>query len=484
MSEHVFLAMDFGASTGRGELVVLKDGKVELEEIHRFVNRPVRLAGTMYWDLPFLFAETLVALKACADRGIKLDGIGVDTWGVDFGLLAEDGKLLSNPVQYRDSRTDGIHEYSDKTMSQQKIYELTSCEPWPISSLFQLLSMQRDGSPMLPVAKSFLHMPDLFNYLLTGLKANERSIVSTGNLLTVDGEWSREVIDAFGLPEIWGNLVEPGTVLGPLQESVREATGLGEIPVITVCGHDTAAVVASVPASGDDWSFLSCGTWSIIGQLVDKPITTPEALSKGFANQYTLGGWFMCRNILGLWLLQELKRKWDGGDDPWDYPRMGEEAEGSSCDSLINVADEALMAPADMEETLKNQIKSSGQPVPATRGELMLSINKSLALEYAMRLELMAELTGEKRKKLYMVGGGIANSLLCQFTANACGVPVHAGVNECTALGNSLTQALAVGAIDSADQIRKIAADSFEMKTYEPQNSDEWKERLERYKNL
>jgi rhamnulokinase len=484
MSKHVFLAMDFGAGSGRGELVTLADGKVELEELHRFDNKPVRVDGTMYWDLPFLFAETLATLKICADRGIELTAIGVDTWGVDFGLIGEDGKLLADPVQYRDSRTDGIHEYSDKIMSRAKIYELTACEPWPISSLFQLLAMQRDDSPILPLATSFLNMPDLFNYLLTGLKANERSIVSTGNLLGIDGEWSREVTEAFGLPEMWGKLVEPGTVLGPLQESVREATGLSEVPVITTSGHDTSAVVASVPASGDDWSFLSCGTWSIIGQMIDKPLTTPEALSKGFANEYSLGGWFTCRNILGLWLLQELKRKWDGGDDPWDYRKMDEEAETASCDSFINVDDKALMAPADMEETLKEQIKNSGQAVPETRGELIRSINQSLALDYAVRLEMMAELTGEKKKTLYMVGGGISNKMLCQFTANACGQPVHAGVNECTALGNALTQALAVGAIKDANEIRKIAADSFEMTIYEPQDSDKWKRRLDRYKNL
>jgi rhamnulokinase len=485
LMSHQFLAMDYGAESGRGILITLSDGKIQQEELHRFPNRPVRLGKTLYWDFPFLFAEMLATLKICAARAINLDGIGVDTWGVDFGLLDENGALLSNPVHYRDARTNDIHAYSGKVMSQQAIFEASACEPWAISSLFQLLALQRDNSPILPLAKSFLNIPDLFNYFLTGLKANERSIVSTGNLLGPDNEWAASVIEKFNLPSIFGKLVEPGTVLGPLSESVQQATGLGAIPVIVTAGHDTSAVVAAVPAEGENWAFLSSGTWSIIGQMVKRPITTPEALASGFANEYTLGSWFTCRNILGLWLVQELKRKWDVPGDPMDYTRMTREAaEATSCGALINVADNAFLAPPDMETALHDFIERTGQPKPQSRGQLVRCVLESLALEYAARLEALDAQTGQKTEMLFIVGGGTANKLLCQFTADACGIPVRAGVDQCTALGNALVQAVAIGALDGPQAVRDAMRASFELTPYEPTNPTDWATKREKYYQL
>jgi rhamnulokinase len=299
-----------------------------------------------------------------------------------------------------------------------------------------------------------------------------------------DGRWAREVIDGFSLPDIFPKLVEPGTVLGPLLGRVAKATGLADVPVVATCGHDTAAVVASVPATGTNWAFLSCGTWSIVGKTCEKPIATPQCLKKGFSNEYTLGGWYTCRNVLGLWLVQELKRKWDVQTDPWDFDRMAAEAGKAESTAIINVADETLLAPVDMEQALLDLAEKLGQPKCQSRGQLVRCVLESLALEYAWRLEMLAELSGEATDTLFMVGGGTKNRLLCQLTANACQIPVQAGVDQCTSVGNGLTQAVALGTVSGPDEVRTIMRNSFELTTYHPEDTKTWTEKLNRYKQL
>ena len=482
--EHRFLAMDFGAESGRGIIVTLADGRADMEEIHRFPNRRVEMAGVMYWDFPFLYAEMLEAIRICAARGVALDGISVDTWGVDFGLLDKRGELLGFPVSYRDGRTEGIHEYSEKVMSKDEIFRATAGETWAISSLFQLLSMRRDKSPLLKAADTFLNLPNLFLYLLTGKKVNERTIVSTAALMGTDGQWSQEVIKKFNLPPIFGDLVEPGTVLGPLLPSIREQVGLDDAPVIASCGHDTSAVVAAVPGEGENWAFLSCGTWSVLGALVDTPIISPRTLELGFCNEYTYGSWYACNHILGLWLVQELHRKWDTTSDPWDYNRITSEAAQAKYEGLLNVADESLLSPVDMESSLGEVLAKGSQPPPKTRGELVRGVLASLALEYASQLAAVSELAERTISPLYMVGGGIANKLLCQLTANACGVPVHAGPAQCTALGNALVQAAAIGVLSGADEIRQVMRNSTDIAIYNPQDQNLWREKRKQYDEL
>jgi rhamnulokinase len=485
---HQFLALDLGAESGRGELVTLKGGKVEMEEIHRFPNRPVRMGKTLHWDFPFLLAEVMTCLKVCAQRGLKLSGMSVDTWGVDFGLLDEQGALLSNPVHYRDGRTENIHAYSNPIMSQPEIFALTAYEPWAISSLFQLLSLQRDGSPLLKVAGTFLNMPDLFQYFLTGVRASELSIVNTSNLLGTDCQWAEEVIRRFNLPRrMFSKLIAPATVLGSLTPSVREQTGLlDDVPVIATCGHDTSAAVAAIPGEGDNWAYLSCGTWSILGCLIDKPIATPKCLELGFTNEYTVGSWYLGRNILGLWLVQELRRKWDTSADPWDYARMTAEAiqASTSWSGLVDVADGSLLAPPDMEKALLALLRKTGQGEPSNRGQLVRCVLESLALEYDRRVDALGQLTGRRPEAMYMVGGGIRNKLLCQLTADACGIPVYAGADQCTAMGNALCQALALGILKDRRQIRQVMRDSFEMAAYEPRDSSLWSQKRARYAGL
>ncbi len=479
---NTYLAIDLGAESGRGVVVKLDGGKVTMEEIHRFANRPVRLGETLFWDFPFLFAEIIVTLRYCAKRGIAIDGIGVDTWGVDFGLLGADGQLLGNPVHYRDGRTNDIHAYSNPIMTTQEIFEATAAEPWAISSLFQLLAMRKNNCPIMDMAKDFLNMPDLFNYFLTGVKASEKTIVNTANLMDCRGNWSKRVIDGFELPDIFGRLVEPGTVLGPLSESIQRQTGLGPVPVVATCGHDTSAVAAAVPAEGDNWAFLSCGTWSVMGKLQPQPVTTKQAFDNGFFNEYTLANWFLGRNILGLWLVQELKRRWDTSTDAWDYDRITSEATEARSTGMFSVADNRLMAPADMEQTLYDVLaESGGETRPKSRGELVRCVLESLALEYAYRLELIGELTGQKSQCVYIVGGGIKNKLLCQLTADACGIPVHAGADQCASLGNALTVAVGLGALKGPDDIRAVMRNSFALTTYQPRDRQMWKDRLAKY---
>ena len=483
--EHRFLAVDFGAESGRAMAVTLADQKVSLQQIHRWPNRPVRLAGTLYWDFPYLFAEMLRSLELCAEQDLTLDSIGIDTWGVDFGLLAADGSLLSNPVHYRDSRTNGIHQYSDPIMSRPDIFTETGYEPWAISSLFQLFAMQHKGSKLLTLSDTFLNMPDLFNYFLTGRKASERSIANTSNLMTTDKTWSQEIIQHFGLPDMFPELIEPATLLAPLQPSLAESTGIGPVPVVAVCGHDTSDALAATPAQGDNWAFLSCGTWSVLGALIDKPVNTPKCLELGYTNEYTLGGWYLARNIIGLWLVQQLRRKWDSSSDPWDYTRMTAQAkQATGFDGLINVADPSLLAPPDMELALQKLLTKAGCPPPKTRGQLIRSVLESLALEYAKRLDAITELTGKRPDSLYMVGGGIANKLLCQFTADACNMDVHAGADQCTALGNALCQARGLNILSDNNQVRQVVRNSVELLTYQPQNQALWKTKRDQYAQL
>jgi rhamnulokinase len=328
-------------------------------------------------------------------------------------------------------------------------------------------------------------MPDLFQYLLTGVKRSEKSIANTSNLMGTEGQWCSEIIERFSLPkDMFAELIEPATVLGPLQDDVRNQTGLGEVPVIATCGHDTSGAVAAVPGEGEGWAFLSCGTWSILGSLIDQPVATPRSLELGFTNEYTIGGWYIARNISGLWLVQELRRKWDTAEDPWDYVRMTREAAEADCTTLINAADDSLLAPPDMEESLLGLAKQSGGSMPESKAQLVRCVLESLALEYDLRISLLEEVLSHRPSAIYMVGGGIHNKLLCQLTANACQLPVYAGADQCTAMGNALGQALGLGVLHSRDEIRQVMRDSFEVTLYEPAGRSEWDDKRARYREL
>ncbi len=484
---HRFLAIDLGAESGRGIIVALADGVATMEEIHRFANRRVQLGGTMYWDLPALWAEVLDVMRICAAQGAELNGIGVDTWGLDFGLLDVPGNLVGLPVCYRDSRTDGIYDYTDPIMPRDEIYEITGgCNPWKISSLMQLLAMQRDGSPLLKAADCFLHIPDLLNFFLTGVRAAEMSNLSTGNLMTGRGKWARGVTSRFKLPRklFTSDIVKPSTLLGPLSAEVQKLTGLGPVPVVATAGHDTGAVVSAVPAKGRKWAFLSCGTWGILGGVVRKPVANAETFAAELTNEVCIGGWYLCHNIIGMWLLQELRRKWNTPADPWDYPRMTAEAASAAPGPLVPVADESLLAPDDMEAAISALIAKTHQPPAESRGQLIRSALESLALECAARLAQMTPHFDHEVDTLYMVGGATASKLLCQMLADAVGMKVLAGAPECTAMGNALGVALGLGVLESPKDIRQVMRNSVEIETYSPADTDKWADLRRRYATL
>ena len=486
MSENHFLAIDLGAESGRGIIVTLADGKASMAEVHRFPSRRVQLAGTMFWNFADLWNGILEAMRLCAQQGVKLDGIGVDTWGVDFGLIDANGDLVGLPVCYRDHRTDTIHDYADETMSRDEVYEITGCNPWTISSLYQLLAMQRDGSPLLKAAETFLTMPDLINFFLTGVKAAEMSELSTSNLMTTRGKWARSVTSRFKLPRKLFNaeVVKPPTLLGPLTEEVQKLTGLGPVPVVATAGHDTGAVVGAIPAKGRKWAFLSSGTWGIIGAMVRKPVATPQGLSWALTNEACIGGWYLCNNIIGMWPVQELRRKWDTPQDPWDYPRMTAEADAASHGRLIPMTDKSLLSPEDMEGALNALIAKTGQEPVESRGQLIRSVRGSIALECAMQIERMKPLFDHDVETLYMVGGAINNKPLCQLIANACGLKVLAGAPECTALGNALGVALGLGILEKPADIREVMRHSVEIETYTPAEPERWVDLRQRYQAL
>ncbi len=481
---HCFLAIDLGASSGRGMLVTLADGRVSLEELHRFENHKVQIGDTLHWNILWLQQQIVECLRLAAVRGVALTAIGVDAWGVDFGLLDADGVMLASPVCYRDARTENIHDYSDAILSRDEIFAQTACDPWAISTLMQLLAMKRDGSVQLDNAHYLLHIPDLFNYLLTGVQANELSSLTTGNMVDPQCNWATELFETFDLPTRLltnGEITAPPKVLGPLSEAIQKQTGLGPVPVVCIAGHDTASVVAAVPAEGDNWAFISCGTWSILGAARDEPVAAPACLHAGFTNEYTVDGWYLCHNISGLWLINELQRHWSVDDASWTFARMTAEARQAEAEGLLDVADASLKAPDVMEDALLAVMDRHNQPRPTSRGQLVRAVLESLALEYAKRLATLASLTGTDYEKVMMVGGGIANTLLCELSANACGLPVEAGANECTALGNALGQAMGVGAVASQAEIRQIMRASVEITHYAPADREHWQARLADY---
>ena len=467
----VYLAADFGGGSGRVIAGWLENGQLKMEEVHRFGNRQVRLGDHVFWDFPALFEDMKAGLKKAASKGYNVSSIGVDTWGVDFGLIDRDGQLIGNPVCYRDARTAGMVEEMFKTLDPTEHYATTGIQVMEINTLSQLLSIK--GTAQLESAKHLLFMPDLFSYFLTGKATNEYCIASTSELLDAKKrDWSWETIKALGLPEyIFGEIVMPGTVRGKLREDIGQETGLGEIDVVAVGSHDTASAVAAVPAVEGDgtMAFLSSGTWSLLGVELQEPILSEEARKAEFTNEGGVGGRIrFLQNITGLWILQRLMAEWKERGEEQTYSQLLPEAEKACINSIIPVADAAFMNPASMEKAICDYCKNSGQQVPATKGELTRCLLQSLAHKYQDAINGVNDLLPEPIKRLHIIGGGSQNELLNQLTANALGLPVWAGPVEATAMGNILVQAMAAGEIADLDALRDIVRRSVTPKVFEP----------------
>ena len=478
-----YLAVDLGAESGRVVLGRFDGRRVSLEEIHRFPNLPVRLPDGLHWDVLRILHEIKEGL-AKAVRGEKIEGVGVDSWGVDFGILDRDGALVSNPYHHRDTRTEGMVDEALRLASRKEIYEVTGIQFLPINTLYQLLAMRR--SPLLEAAETLLLIPDLINYWLTGEKASEYTNATTTQLLDLQtGGWSQDLLKKLNLPfELFAPIVSPGTELGPVLPEVAEEIGAGP-PVFTVASHDTASAVVAVPAKSDDFAYISSGTWSLVGVETGSPVVTQEAIEANFTNEGGFAGTTrFLKNVMGLWILQECRRQWAREGHEYSYEELARIAEGAPSGPLVDPDHPAFLAPGDMTARIRRFCEETGQAPPERPAEFARCVFESLALKYGHAIEQAQNLTGQRIETVNVVGGGSQNALLCQLTADAARLPVVAGPVEATAMGNVMVQAFAQKRVGSPEEIRAVVRDSFEASTYEPGDAEEWSGLRERFSKL
>ncbi|MEG1069002.1 MAG: rhamnulokinase family protein [Ruthenibacterium sp.] len=474
MNKYTVLAFDFGASSGRGIKAFFENGTLRYEEVHRFENNPIEKDGTLHWDIETLFHEVLVGIEKAG----TFDSIGFDTWGVDFGLLDADGKLIDTPVHYRDIRTTGVPEAFCKAYGAEKLYQKTGSQIMNINTLFQLIALQKQHPEQLQKAKTLLFMPDLFAYQLTGKASCEATIASTGQILNPQTRiWDKDVLQAAGLsPELFLPVISTGTVTG---------TWNG-IKVIAVAGHDTQCAVAAVPTHASDAAFLSCGTWSLLGTELDAPILTEESRKLALSNEIGANGKInYLKNIIGLWLIQESRREWKRQGTSYTYADLEREALGAKAfQCFIDPDDPSFGVPGNLPARVREYCEKTGQFVPETVGEVMRCIYESLAMKYRFAIEQLETVTGKKFAKLHILGGGAKDRLLCQMTANSCDIPVTAGPVEATALGNIIIQLVALGALKDIDAGRELMLQNEKLLTYEPTTASVWAEAYQTYRKL
>jgi rhamnulokinase len=483
-----FLAFDLGAESGRGIIGAFDGQKLHLEILHRFPNGAVRLLDALHWDVLALYEAMLATLRLAAAAHGSVDGLGVDTWGVDFALLGRDGALLGNPRHYRDPHTEGIMEDAFQRVPRQEIFRQTGIQFMRFNTLFQLLALQRDRSPLLDAAQTLLFMPDLFHYFFTGIKVNEYTDASTSQMLDPHTRrWAYDLVNAFGLPSnILGTLVQPGTVLGPLRPSIVQETGINAAPVIAPASHDTASAIVAVPASAASWAYISSGTWSLMGVELPQPLVGEAALQANFTNEGGVGGTTrLLKNIMGLWLVQECRRAWERAGSAYSYDElMRQAATAAPFASLVNPNDPSFILPPSMPAALADYCRRTGQPAPDGVGGTVRCALESLALCYRWVLERLEALTGRRAEVIHIVGGGCQNALLNQFTADACNRPVLAGPVEATAIGNVLVQALGLGVLGSLAEAREVVRRSFDVQTFTPRQPEAWQAPYERFRTF
>lgn len=481
-----YLAIDLGASSGRSLLGRFDGRSIHLTETHRFHNRAIPVGNALYWDFLGLYGEVLTAIRKSAEKG-TVASIGIDTWGVDFGLLDRNDEIISSPRCYRDPRTQGMLDAVLEIVPRDRVFDQTGIQFLEINTLYQLFAMVHGKSPQLTGAETFLTVPDLLNFLLTGSKVCEFSNATTTQCYNPrERRWATELLDALSIPSaIFPDIVTPGTRLGPLQRSVAEETGAGSIDVIAPACHDTGSAVAAVPMISPDALYISCGTWSLMGAEIPEPTITPASLEHNFTNEGSVCDTFrFLKNITGLWLVQECKRTWDLHGSVYEFGALTDMAKSST--SLVSFVDPDhadFVAPGDMPERIRAFCGRTGQTVPDNEGSVIRCALESLALKSRHVLEQLQAVLGRSFETIHIVGGGIQNTLLCQLTANATGCEVLAGPVEATAMGNILVQGMASGEIGSLEEARQIVRNSIEVVTYTP-NRDGWDEAYGRYQAL
>ena len=482
-----YLAFDLGAESGRAILGTLESDRLTLEELHRFSNTPVRVHAALHWDTLRLWHEMQQCLAVAGrERRLKLDGIGVDTWGVDFALLGADGGLVENPRHYRDARTNGMLEAVFKVVPREEVFAQTGIQLMQINTLYQLYAMRLAQSPALASARTLLMTPDLFNYWLTGVAKSEATIASTSQCYDPRlGGWATGLLDRLGLPKaILPEIVCAGTRLGSLLPEVAEAAGLGATSVFATGCHDTASAVAAVPAAGDTWCYVSSGTWSLMGVELDAPVIDERSLALNLTNEMGAGGKTrLLKNIAGLWLLQECRRAWALSGCDYSYETLATMAASAPPFAAI-IDPDAFLEPGDMPEKICLHCESTGQKPPESPASVARTIFESLALRYRQVLESLEMLLGRKLEIIHVVGGGSRNRLLNQFAADATGRAVIAGPAEATAMGNILIQAMGAGELSGLSEVRRIVRNSTELETFKPGATREWDRAYERFRDV
>ena len=481
------LAFDFGASSGRAIIGTLDNGRITLNEVHRFSNDPVTVNGTFYWDVLRLFHEIKQGLLKAKQAG-GFDSIGIDTWGVDFGLLDKDGVLLENPVHYRDKRNIGMVEKAAKYIGKDEMYKLTGIQFMDFNTAFQLLSIKENRPELLARAQSLLFMPDLFAYFLTGNKVSEYSIATTSQLVDINTrDWSKEMLEKLGLPEkIFNRIVPSGSVTGYLSDEICEELGLEKVPVIAVCGHDTQSAVTAVPSEKEDFAFISSGTWSLFGTETKKPIVNDLSYSFNVTNEGGFGySTAFLKNICGLWLIQESRRQWIREGKEYSYAELEKAAlREKPFARFIDPDAPEFAVPGNLPARIADYCRRTGQSVPENEGQTVRCIYESLALRYRAVLEGIEKCTGKNYDSLNVVGGGTKDTLLCKMTADACNITVYAGPIEATVMGNVAVQLISGGDIADVIEARRIIANSGQLKCYSPENTAAWDEAYEKFKSV
>jgi len=493
-AQRIYLAVDLGASSGRVLAGKFDGHRLELEELHRFVNGPVEMAGTLYWDLPRLWSDICDGLSnAGAQFGDSVVSIGVDTWGVDFGLLDANDQLLGNPVHYRDARTRGVMDKILARVSREEIFSQTGLQFMELNTLYQLAAMRDAKSPQLDMAQSLLMIPDLIHWLLTGQQSNEFTNATTTQFFnSAQRHWSTELLERLDLPTHFLNeIAMPGTNLGHPRSNLASELRLAKADVILPGTHDTASAVMAVPSQAaislqPDWCYISSGTWSLMGVEVPEPIINETCRELNFTNEGGVENTVrLLRNIAGLWIVQECRRIWGQEGVNYDWEQLVQLAEASpELSSFIDAEDASFGAPTDMPAAIRTFCRKTGQTEPESPGAVIRCALESLALRYRVVLDRIEQLTQATIRTVHVVGGGTQNKLLCQMTADACGREVVVGPVEATAIGNLMMQAVAVGDVGSVAEARRVIRESFRVSVYQPSGDGDWDSALGRFRTL
>jgi len=488
MKPYHFLGFDLGASSGKTVLGTLQDDKISTKELHRFPNGVVNILGKLRWNIIELYENIKQGMKVCASEiTTKPASIAIDTWGVDYGLFAADGNILGLPYGYRDARTDGMMDEFFKIIPRDRVYELTGIQFMQLNTIFQLYSMVRAKSPLLRIVSDLLFMPDIINFFFTGNKKTEFTFATTSQLYNpCKKDWDDELFAALGISkDIMQEIVSPGTLHGNLSENIASETGLEQVPVVATASHDTGAAVAAVPTAGKDWAYISSGTWSLVGVEAKEPIITDQSLEFNFTNEGGVGETFrVLKNCMGLWPMQQCRKVWSI-NKKLSFDELTKMASSARpFGAIIDPDHPGFLNPPDMPEAIRQYCKKTGQTIPDNAADMTRSILEGLALKYRFIFDQLKQVYPHPISRIHIIGGGTQNRLLCQFTANATGIPVIAGPVEATAIGNIMVQAMGLGLVESHAEIRNIIANSFELDNYQPQAIEKWDAAYERFLNI